>query len=549
MTRGRALAFLVAALPIGAAATWSFLLRQDLPEPWPWRRAVGEAPGRWTFAELGDVGAMPHDFAARGLYLLGLQIPGSNVAWLGLAGVVLAGIAVLMLAVFVRGLAGADAAVTPWLALGIGMLACSPAFGANWLLGERLGRFLAPLLLLLGLRALHRDGRWRLRVAIALAAATLAPFCHTNGCAVWLALLPALAAASRVAGSQRRLGLVGLLALLGNTAALASVAGVERFAMGPQGLVARLLATPVPAVRGVCREAGSLWPDVLAATTRDATALGVLSFLAPLLALWLAKRRPERATALAGASGLVLFGLGIAVLHAERYAGAGLSLIELRELRWGGFALPVGVLAVLACALPPRAIAVAAGALAALAVQDWQRGFGDLRTAVARLDRVAACQALPGDLGQELRREHPSLRGADELEALRARGFVAVPPPLAAPESAVRCDGRPPGECAGERDGLIAGHVTGTLLAPAPSLVLLAVTPPGGTEQVVAAAAPRFEDGGRAANWSVALPVAHRADGTVVRAYGYFLRSGRLAPLAGEFVVSGARIVKRGGGS
>ncbi|HZN37401.1 MAG TPA: hypothetical protein VFD82_01285, partial [Planctomycetota bacterium] len=174
----RILGWFAALLPALAAAYWaSFGAR--FPEPWLDRRELGEVTPRWDFAGWADLQEPAHVFA-RLLHLGALQVPGasmSSVVWVNalLAVVIVSALATLMQRTFA--IEGTGRQVNLAVA---GLLVAAPAFGANWLYGERAGALLPPLLLLTAVSWLQGERWFRLRACGAILLAALAPFCHSH---------------------------------------------------------------------------------------------------------------------------------------------------------------------------------------------------------------------------------------------------------------------------------------------------------------------------------------------------------------------------------
>lgn len=512
----------VALLPALLAFVWTGFASR-LPEPEAARRALGEATMRWHFPEIQALHDEPAHLLARAVHIAALQIPGSTFWWAAAANAVLALLVVFTLAALARRALQLEGPAVAF-ALGVaGLLVCSPAFGADWLHGDRVGLFLVPWLLLAALRLLLGSGRFPLRSIAALLLAMLAPFAHTNGLLVFVALAPAVLDAARRAGSSRRMGWIVALLLVGNLAAIGSMASAGGLALGPTGLLGRLAAAPSATVLDLLRTTGSAWLDPLPSTQLDELALGALAWAFPLLFWFVGDRSEAARTRAAPWWGCVWFGLSLFVLVGERHGGT-LPAGALRELTFGAFLLPIGCLGVLGARFGAGLVPVGAGVLLVLSAQDVYRGVEDLRLARQRNDRAELLAQLPATDGGV--RPFP-----DELQqALEQRGWIphleggfdaairgaaaAAPAPEAGAVTAA--EGK-------SLRGVVRSSLTGdNVLCVAATLV--GSSKDGGGEQVLGLVVPDGAGLGRNVPWTLQL-AALPAAGSQLRVVGYRLRS------------------------
>ncbi len=391
------LAWPIVLLPSMAAFVWTGFAAR-LPESTAARLALGEATMKWSLAEVTAFGREPAHVLARLVHLGALHVPGSSFWWAAAVNALLALLVVFACAGVARRAAGLDRGGQA-VALGLGgLLACSPAFGADWLHGARVGLFLVPLLLLWAMWLLLGERRFGARALLALTLAVAAPLCHTNGLLVFAALAPVLLDAAQRAGSSRRTAWIVALLLGGNLAAVGSLVPAGPLALGDAGLLGRVLAAPAAALLHLLRTTGSAWLDPLPAAAWDETALGAAAWLLPLV-LWRLGDRSDAARRRAAPWwGCVWFGLSLFALAAERH-GPQLDLALLREGTYGAFLLPLGCIGVVAARCGAAALPLGAGALAVLAAQDWHRGIEDLRCARMQVERVETSMTLPPELG------------------------------------------------------------------------------------------------------------------------------------------------------
>jgi hypothetical protein len=493
------------------------------PEPWLERSRLGEVS--WSATWLGCTQFLdePVHLVPRLLHHAVLAIPGATFAtpaWLT------AGFAVLL----VVALAGAlrRAFVLPhaaaWLATGIaGLLVAAPAHRLTWLAGERLGMPLPALLLLLALRVLDGEGRPAWRRVAALGLAALAPFCHTHGCVVAFALLPALAASTARTGSPRRHAWFAACLLVGFVTAAISLRPLPALLADHQ-----IVAT----LRTFAERVGAVWGDALPATRTETKVVGLLTLLALALLPWLGDRSAVARERAAPWWACALFGLLLLAFAVARY-GTDPPSGTWREATFGAFLLPVGLAGVAACRFGVGVLRFAAGAAVVLLAQDWHHGIDDLRLARARMDRIAAAMALPAPLRPDGAPASP-LRHEAELSALRARGLV--PADLAATFNTApplpRARGGVAGGTAHELHGVVRSSFWGD------PVHVVAAFDADRPDALLGLAWPRLEDAGRSRDvpWTIRF-AAPLPSGTRVRVFGYRPGSGSLASLGGDVVL------------
>ena len=536
----RRLGWLLALLPLLAAAAWaSFGAR--LPEPVAERQRLGEATMQWNFEDLVEVPVEPMHVGARAAFLGVLQVPGATFRWTVAANAFAAAMIVLCLALATRRAFGFSGTATQF-AFGLaGLLVCSPAFGADWLHGERIGLFLVPLLLLLGLLSLQGERSFALRAIFALLLVITAPFCHVNGVVAFAVAVPMLWHSARRAGTSG-LAWAGAATLLGAGAAAISLwpAG------GPGGVASGIsgsaFTAPFATALHLLRTTGAAWLDPLPATTLDELVLGGACWLLPLL-LWGSGDRGDEARGRAAPWwGCIWFGLLLSALQAERF-GPDVQAAVVRELGLGSFLLPVGCIGLVAARFGFLALPVGGGILLVLSLQDWSRGIGELRLARMRVERTETSLLLPPDVAIE--RAPLPTRDAEELQLLRDRCWV--PPGDATFAEALRTiDTAAPvdgvGSCDGGDANTVHGAARSSLTGESVQCVVVRVTTGDSVAFTAGWALPDWETRSRNAPWSVALaePVA---EGSHVRAFGYLLRRHVFTPLGPPLVLRDGALV------
>ncbi|MBL9076437.1 MAG: hypothetical protein JNL08_02970 [Planctomycetes bacterium] len=535
----RHLAWPIVLLPVLAAFVWSSFAAR-LPETVAARHAAGEATMKWSLVELPAFDREPSHLLARALHLAVLHVPGSSFWWSAAANALLALALVFALAALARrsfALGNGGHAVALGLA---GLLACSPAFGADWLYGARLGLWLVPLLLVAAMWSLQGERRFAGRALLALAVVVAAPLCHTNGLLVFVALAPSLLEAARRAGSPRGIAWTVALLLVGNLAAVGSLYYTNGLALGDRGLLGHALAAPLDTLLALLRATGTAWQDPLPGTGLDELALGGASWLLPLL-LWRLGDRSDAARRQAAPWwGCLWFGLLLFVLALERH-GPGLDFGSLRERSYGAFLLPLGCLGVAAARFGAGLAPLLAGALAVLAVQDWHRGIEDLRLARQAVDRQELLVSLPAAHGGTPWPNTEEWQGLCRLgwvPGVRS-AFTGAAARLAAAPLEPELGGFVDGD-ARQLRGIVRSSLTrDNVIAVAVVAVGAADGVPAGA--VLGTAVPDGRGHGRSVPWTVTLPTP-LGDGARVQVYGYRLRSDSFVRLGPELVLRGGNL-------
>lgn len=536
MKFARFLVSLAALLPVLVAGYWTSFA-SPWPEPVVDRLALREVTPRWQLAQWADFAGEPMHFVPRVLQLGALEIPGATVASAAWVNALLAVLLALALAGLLRrvfALTGFAAAVALALA---GLLAAAPANGANWLHGERLGVFLPPLLLLVALSWLQRERFFGLRAFAAIVLAAIAPFCHSHGVLVFLALLPSLLAAARRAGSSRGLAWIGCCLIAGNLAAVASLQAAGGIAAAGAAWPARLIAACDATAIELLQRTGATWLDLLPGTRLDEVALGALSWSLPLLLWRIGDRSPPARGVAAPWWGCFWFGLLVVVWDTLRYDTAS-PVGTWREATYGAFLLPVGAIGVAAARFGPNVLRVAAGAVAVLAVQDWWHGLEQLRLARMHVEQRDAHMALPASFVPP---DATVALTPEALAVLQQRGWIppagdngtaALADVLAGPSSPEL------GTCNGGDTTRVHGTLRSSLRNDSVQWVFVVAVPPGAEPLVLGRTLPDFAAGSRDVPWQVTLDAPITAAG--VRAVGY-------VPRRRQFVALGTVFMPRNG--
>ena len=533
------LARLLALSPILAAGVWtSFASR--LPEPFADRRARGEVSMRLDLADWNHFDDEPMHTVARGLHNALFEIPGLTFQIAALlnallaAGVVM-GFAGLLRRTFVLSVGGHA------LALAVaGLLVCTPAFGADWLHVERAGLFGVPLLLFASLLLLHRDGALWWRGLIALVFAATAPFLHGNGMFVFVALLPAFVDAARRANARPVAWVIACL-IVGNVAAAVSLSTAVHLALDGTGLVGRIAEAPLSTLQHLLVTTGGAWPDPLPNERYDNLALGALSWLAPLVLWRLGDRSDAARRAAAPWWGCLWLGLLLPLWLLERH-GVALAPSALRELGFGAFVLPAGVVGVTAARFGKNALAVAAGAALALGVQDWHCGLEALRNATMKVRGLETAVLLPDVHAGERPVAVLPVRFVADWTRLVDRHHVPVAAAERRSPSAMATESPAApmlGSFAGGDAKQVHGTVRSSMFGDPVQCVWIVEQSEGKAPEVIGRVQPRYEGHERTAQWTAVLDRAPAA-GAVVGAYGY-------RPDHDETVLLGPRYTVRDG--
>lgn len=539
----RMLFWLVAVVPIAAAGYWSTFAAQ-LPEPAADRAALGEAAPMWDFAQWCDAGGGPLHVVARTLHYAALQVPGATIAsvvWTNVLGALLL---LAALAGLTRRAFPATASAAPLAVLVFGLLVGTPAIGVDWLHGERVGFFLAPLSFVAALFWLQRAGGFVWPALLALVVAALAPLCHAHGAAVGLALMPAVLGAAR--REQRSFGALwaGLLPVFAAAATWFSLRAAPQFGAAGADWLGAATKAPIDALASLARATGGAWLDALPQTDLDELVLGGVSWLAPLW-LWRFGDRSDAARAAAAPWWSCLcFGLLLFVVDALRYELAP-PVGSLRAATYGAFLLPVGLFGVLAARCGAAVLAFGAGAFTVLGLQDWHQGIEELRLARMRVAGAEVALLLPASAAAMAA---PAPLPPAELERLRARGWVRDLAPV--PIDAGAMFGLPPSPALGAAVGGAADRVRGRLRSSlrqdTVQWLLVLGRRPDGEAAVIAGGAPEFEGVGRDVPWQVAWPEPLPA-GSRLRVVGCLVGARRFVALGPTFVVEAGSLVPTNG--
>ena len=568
----RATIWLFAALPALATLLWVSLAGR-FPEPYAQRRALGECSSEWDFRSVTVFEAEPANLLQRLANLTLLQLPGMSLAWTALLNAVFAVLLALGLSVLVRRAVHAVGLGSACVFFGAALLACSPAFGADWLYGERIGRFAVPLLFVAALVLMSSGGSFAWRALLTLVLVAAAPLFHDRGVIVFLALVPVFLVPGRLAW------LIALL-LVGNVAAISSFFPAGQLCLADEGLFGGVFASPGAATDELLRATGSLWPDLFADRARDGIALGALSWLLPLLWLWRVpsgepaaaaaeqtggesggesgdesgdeshdesgdesgdESSPETSAAAAADAPVldrvwwscVVFGLLSVAWHYERHGFSflvehAMSPQARDELLYGGFLLPLGAIGLLASRLGAVVWPMAGSVVMAASLQGWDRGIETLRVARADVERVEATMLMPDVLaGPRESRDLPT-RDIGELLLLEERGWVPSADIAWIPviQAAVNADPTP---AAGTFDGGRPQEQIGTahsdLFGSQVSFVLIGVAGDGEPFRAVTCTTLEQATPQAAATPWRAVPVGTVPEGIRVRAVGIDVRS------------------------
>lgn len=538
----------LAAVPALAAGLW-VAYASHWPELPGDRLALRESLTCWNLDELLQPNDGARHFMTQALSAALAWIPGATVASIAFTTAVLALLLSFATGSLLRRSHALQGISGPAALAAAGLLVASPNLGLIWLYADRFGIVLPPLLLVLALVWLQSSSRAALRVLGVLTLVALAPFCHTHGLFVGLALLPTLLTMRDPAGTRRSAAWAAT--------ALVLLAGAGWYSMEP--LTARgwsaggglFAVLPLAAfARDLCMQAGIQWLDLLPSTELDELALGATSWLLPLLLLWVGDRSPAARARASAWWSCLLFGLCLVLWNVLRY-DAEPPVGRWREALFGGFLLPLGLVGVLAARFGDSVLRVAFGALLVLGAQDWYIGIEDVRIGSSIVQQQAIRAQLPEAWAALL----PQQRGGwspTERADLRARGLVpAVPAQLdealvAAFEHALvteRNDSEPIAT-----GPTLRGEVRGSLRQPAPPMVLMVARTGSAAPQVLAAVAPDFRAHGRTVLYEIRMPEAaamasSATEGMTVCLLGVHADGLRLVPLSRGFVVRDGALI------
>ncbi len=528
--------WLVALLPVIAAFTYVWAAAR-YPEPVAARVALHEPTTVWYIDQWLESAGEPVQPLQRALLLGALHLPGATLQFV--AG--LAALWALLIAwlgcCLVRRSSGAAGLGTPLAFGGVALLCCSPAFGADWLQAERLGMFLPPLLLLAALALLQRERFFVLRMLAVLLIVAAAPLCHDHGVLLGFAVFPAVLEAAGRAQSPRWLWAITAL-VFGVVASVVSFFPAGGLHGDQVGLFAHLAAAPGARLLDLLAAAGRGWLDLWPDRRLDELAFGA----ATLTVLSLVPFLPSRVPASASAPwwSCALFGLLLVPWVTMRH-GFDLEPWLARELHYGLFLLPIGVLGLLASRGGNHAWTIGLGAIVVLALQDWPRGVENLRAARAEALRVEASLVIPPAFADHTVTALSPFATPMHRDRLLGQGWVPEPT-FDNTAGAVAAQGSPP------RDELgtvisgspidLHGMVRSSIVHEQVGAVFVAAVR-GEQLELLGATLPRFAGRGRDAQWRVSWSAAV-ADGTRLLAFVYLPRQRRMER------IGAVRLVKDG---
>jgi len=545
----RLLWWLLALVPLLAAIGWA-TFSSALPEAHAARQSLGEMSTVWSFEQWDQADGGPTHLVARALHLAALHVPGASVrsvAWLNVLFAVLIASTLFSIARRSFPVATSRFVAGPLLIATFGLLVSSPAYGCNWLHGERVGVFLAPFLLLLGASWLQGEGRLGLRMVGAMSVAALAPLCHANGIAVFLALVPALMAACRGGTRMASMAWLGVMLVLGNVAAWYALHTSDAFGSVGADLLQKVSDQPREMLGRLLAETGEAWLDVLPSTRLDEQALGLISWLLPALLMIPVGARGAAARAQAAPWWACLwFGLAVTLVAAFRYELAP-PVGSMREATYGAFLLPLGAIGLLATRFGAHLLPFAAGALMVLGVQDWHLGLEDLRVARMRTVQAEAEAEVDVDVDGAAK-----VFGTPAIhQFLIERNWVPKHPPInirdAATAATAPIDAHAePGSFGAVSPRRLQGTVRSSLRGSTPAWLGVITQAPDGDPMLVADHWPSFEGVGRNVPWQIELdePVA---EGSSVRVVAWLPEERAFTAIGARFVVrDGALVVDNG---
>ncbi|MFT4512084.1 MAG: hypothetical protein ACI89X_000539 [Planctomycetota bacterium] len=538
------IAWLLAALPMVAAGYWaSFAAR--MPEAVTDRMALGEVTPRWDFANWAETTSEPMHAMARAVHLGALHVPSAtvqSVVWVNLLLVllILAGLCDLMRRAF-----PATKGAGPLAFAAFGLLVASPAFGSNWLHGERLGLLLVPMLLVTALGWLQASGRFVPRAIFVFVVAAIAPWFHLHGVVVATALIPAMLCAAKNSGSQRRMAWVGVLLVLGDVAAFFSMRTAGGLSVAGADWLAAWTSEPADTVLALFAATGRAWLDLLPTTSIDDQVIGGACWLLPILLLRCGNRSTEARAAAAPWWSCIVFGLLVLVINGVRYE-LNPPVGTFREATFGAFLLPIGLVGLLTARFGTTLLSMAVGALAVLAIQDWYTGIEGLRMARMRTQQVEAEMIVPAAAGATA---SLPVRDDAELQQLLERKWVPSAERL--PESDVLLQFATPstgalGRIIGGDAETVHGVLRSSLRSATAQWIAVVVKVGKDAPRVVGYAQPNFGAQGRSIAWQIKLTEA-LPEGAQVRALGLLVEERTFVPLGASFVLQAGKLAVAGG--
>ena len=527
---------------------WVVALAPPTPEPAAWRAARGDDGLLLTWYQFVAADDQPRFLLFRLAYLGLLQLPGSDFGRFGIVMWLLAAATLAALAGLLRRTAGergdplrggvALTLVAWWI--------FSPAFGADWLVGARFGIFVPPLLLLLGVRVLGGGDVSARRVAGAGLLAWAAIFFDRTGVLVWIVLAPWVA---RQSPRGRRTTRLVFWVLIGNVASLLSyLSPWEAAEVRTPGLVLHIFTEPWGVLVFLCEALGDSVPRIVPGFGGERLLAGLLLGAG---AVWLLGRvivRRHEEGLLDRVwpwVSMVLFGAGVALVQSDAYFAMATPPGVLRELGWGAFLLPVGLLggaAVLTVRRPRTPLAVGALVVGLLLAADWHRGWEHMKIQRALLHQAGAQMVFARALGDRLPDEpKPALLDQEQSLILEQMGYLRGVRPVLTTRTSEFAQGEAQPEVGGievlDASGA-SGFVRATTRTFAPDLVLVCIKRGEAEEEILRIAAPHVARGGKVFPWAVTLDTSFEV-GDEVRCLGFHAAGRRAYPLRGRFTFTG----------
>lgn len=543
MKLGRMISWLLAALPMVAAGYWaSFAAR--MPEAVADRMALGEVTPRWDFANWTETASEPMHVMARAVHLGALQVPSAtlqSVVWVNLL------LVLLTIAALCDVMRRAFPTTKGWgpVAFAVfGLLVASPAFGSNWLHGERLGLLFVPMLLVTALGWLHANGRFAGRAILAFVVAAIAPWFHIHGVVVATALIPAMFSAANSAGSQRRMVWLGVLLVLGDIAAVFSLRSAGGLSVAGVDWLAAWTSEPVATVLALFAATGRAWLDLLPSTSIDDQVVGGACWLLPILLLCCGNRSTEARAAAAPWWSCVVFGLLVVVINGVRYEFLP-PVGTMREVTFGAFLLPIGLVGLLAARFGTTILSLSVGAFVVLAVQDWHAGLEGLRVAHMRTQQVEAAMIVPAVAGAAA----SPVRGDAEWQLLLERKWAPDVQRLSESDvllqiPASSTDAR--GRITGGDTRTVHGVLRSSLRHATAQWIALVAKVGEDAPRIIGYSKPQFDGQGRSVEWRMELSEA-LPEGAQVRALGLLVEERKFVQLGASYVLQAGKLVAAGG--
>lgn len=405
---------------LGSALWWSLGLASLAPEPDEWRELWRDpAPAlSWSEVLLPAERAFEPLLRALQRALLEAPWPLAGTALVGWLAALAVWLSVVVLAR--RTAPGAARIGVPLLSL----MLFAPAFGADWLLEQRVRVFLPAACAALAVAVLALARSPRLAFVGAGSLAIAAAGCGGDGAWAWLGLLPLVWGEAR----RRTPDAVGRVVVtwvaLGNV--LVALSRID--ATAAPGVVAHLGREPIGALSHGLAIVGGVAFDLVPASSADDVSVGalcVLAFAAGAIVLASPGGRGHRTPALPWLA-VALIGFVYAANALARWHPPFVAAPLQREATWGVLLAPIGVLGTWSCLCRGRGRVWLAGcamlALIAIGI-DHVRGRAQLGREHAMLRQGEATMAF-AELDGVQRAAHPRVpvEPAGARRALRAAG-------------------------------------------------------------------------------------------------------------------------------